>query len=242
MPFTREDAEKKCIDLQGKQYLEVKWRMVWFRENCSTGTIDTEEIAVDLDREVTVELFRWVDDPARPGKKKKEFYEKTARGYARFKATVTDGNGARATGTKSESAANFDDYIEKAETGAIGRALAALGYGTQFTGDELDEGKRIVDSPVSKDEQLNDLARPGPARMGNGHQDETGEPKQPDNLAQLVKNARTRAYKLGIKTQVEFETFCEEITGKKSGHVLVDIARINGELTEREKAASKGAA
>ncbi len=92
------------------------------------------------------------------------------------------------------------------------------------------------------DEQLHELTKPGPARMGNGHQDEPGEPKQSDNLTQLVKNARTRAYKLSIKTQVEFETFCEEITGKKSGHVLVDIARINGELTEREKAAAKGAA
>src|SRR5215469_11109700 len=113
MTFTREDAEKKCIDLQGKQYLEVKWRMVWFRENCPQGTIDTEELAVDLDREVMIELVRWVDDPARPGKKKKETYTKIAKGYARYRAVVTDGNGARATGTKSECAANFDDYIEK---------------------------------------------------------------------------------------------------------------------------------
>lgn len=167
MAFTREDAEKKCMDLGGKQYLEVKWRMVWFRETCPQGTIDTEEMAVDLDREVTVELFRWEDDPARPGKKKKVTYTKMAKGYARFRAVVTDGNGARATGTKSECAANFDDYIEKAETGAIGRALAALGYGTQFTGDELDEGKRIVDSPVqaangkSTDQALHDLGKPG---------------------------------------------------------------------------------
>jgi hypothetical protein len=31
-----------------------------------------------------------------------------------------------------EKAASFSDFLEKAETGAIGRALAALGYGTQF--------------------------------------------------------------------------------------------------------------
>ena len=31
-------------------------------------------------------------------------------------------------------------------SGAIGRALAMLGYGTQFTGDELNEEHRIVDA------------------------------------------------------------------------------------------------
>ena len=38
--------------------------------------------------------------------------------------------------------------MEKAETGSIGRALALLGYGTQFCADELDEGDRIVDAPA----------------------------------------------------------------------------------------------
>ena len=67
-----------------------------------------------------------------------------------FRAIVKDGQGGTATGTKSEKAASFPDFIEKAETGAIGRALAALGYGTQFTGDEWDEAHRIVDSPVDR--------------------------------------------------------------------------------------------
>jgi len=67
---------------------------------------------------------------------------------------VKDGQGGVATGTKSEKAASFPDFIEKAETGAIGRALAALGYGTQFTGDEWDEAHRIVDSPVDRQPAL----------------------------------------------------------------------------------------
>jgi hypothetical protein len=40
-----------------------------------------------------------------------------------------------ATGWGSETADDFEDYIEKAETKALGRALAALGYGTQFCED-----------------------------------------------------------------------------------------------------------
>jgi hypothetical protein len=125
-----------------KDYLPVQWRLVWFREQCPEGTIDTEEVLVDLDREVEEESFAWNAE-----KRRSEKVMKRAHGYARFRATVTDGKGGRATGTKSENAASFPDYIEKAETGAIGRALAALGYGTQFA-PEMDEAHRIVDAPV----------------------------------------------------------------------------------------------
>jgi hypothetical protein len=49
-----------------------------------------------------------------------------------FKATVTVPTGGKATGYGSETASDFPDFIEKAETKAIGRALNALGYGIQF--------------------------------------------------------------------------------------------------------------
>jgi len=52
-----------------------------------------------------------------------------------------------ATGTKFEDVKRFQDYIEKSETGAVGRALALCGYGTQFAV-EMDEGERLADSPV----------------------------------------------------------------------------------------------
>src|SRR5215212_10290184 len=48
-----------------------------------------------------------------------------------FKATVTVPTGGKATGYGSETASDFPDFIEKAETKAIGRALNALGYGAQ---------------------------------------------------------------------------------------------------------------
>lgn len=73
-----------------------------------------------------------------------------------FKATVTLANGARATGHGSEDPQGFREYIEKAETKAVGRALGMLGFGTQFCGDELDEGVRpdgraaLSDSPVQR--------------------------------------------------------------------------------------------
>jgi hypothetical protein len=127
-----------------KDYLPVQWRLVWFRSVCPEGTIDTQELEYELDREVEAETYVWNSE-----KRRSEKVIKKARGYARYRAVVTDGKGGRATGTKSENAANFADFGEKAETGAIGRALAALGYGTQFA-PELDEQHRIVDAPVER--------------------------------------------------------------------------------------------
>src|SRR5687767_6866850 len=54
-----------------------------------------------------------------------------------------------ATARKKETEAGFPDYIEKAETGAIGRALAMCGYGT-LQAPEFDEQERLADMPVEK--------------------------------------------------------------------------------------------
>jgi hypothetical protein len=54
-------------------------------------------------------------------------------------------------GRKTEYSERFLDFVEKAETGAIARALAVAGYGTEAALD-LDEGVeegRIADAPVS---------------------------------------------------------------------------------------------
>jgi hypothetical protein len=115
------------IDLNGKEYLPVAARVKWFRTIHPNGSIETTEVTVDLDRPF----------PKGNGK---------VYGYARFHATVRDADGhLLGQGTKTETAANFFDFVEKAETGAIGRALAASGFGTELDQD-LDEG-RIVDSP-----------------------------------------------------------------------------------------------
>lgn len=169
-------------------YLPVQFRLVWFRELCPGGTIDTEEIVVDLDREVTVEVYAWNQETRRSEK-----VLKTARGYARFKAVVTDGKGGRATGTGSECAADFSEFIEKAETKAVGRALAMLGYGTAFA-PELNEEHRIVDAPVertsNKDNARQPLASVKPsvhATHSSGSQDLDDAPASPQQLSSIQK-------------------------------------------------------
>jgi hypothetical protein len=67
------------------------------------------------------------------------------------RAEIRDETGrVLATAHKREDASHFADHLEKAEAGAIGRALSYVGYGTQFCADELDEGERIADSPQEK--------------------------------------------------------------------------------------------
>jgi hypothetical protein len=155
-----------------QDYLPVQWRLVWFRSVCPQGTIDTEEVFVDLDREVEAEAFVWNAE-----KRRSEKVVKQGKGYARFRAVVTDGKGGRATATGSEAAVDFPDYIEKAETKAVGRALAALGYGTQFA-PEFGENHRIVDAPVDFGHNA--------ANNGNGHapSGNNGSRPAPENEAE----------------------------------------------------------
>ena len=117
------NPSEHMMKLKGKDYLQVMWRLVWFREDKPLWSIDTAIQEADAD-------------------------------HAVFKAVICDENGAvKSTGHGSESKRDFGDYLEKAETKAVGRALAMLGYGTQFTAQELDEGEWIVDSPVDRSKQ-----------------------------------------------------------------------------------------
>ncbi|MFL5761724.1 MAG: hypothetical protein ACJ789_18600 [Thermomicrobiales bacterium] len=67
-----------------------------------------------------------------------------------FRARVALPGGGSATGWGSEAVDDFRDYLEKAETKALGRALAALGFGTQFCPDfEFGAAAgKIVDAPI----------------------------------------------------------------------------------------------
>ena len=75
-----------------------------------------------------------------------------------MKATIKNSDRRTiATARKKETEIGFPDYIEKAETGAIGRALAMCGYGT-LQAPEFDEGERIADSPIENNKGRLSLA------------------------------------------------------------------------------------
>ena len=75
-----------------------------------------------------------------------------------FKATVTLPTGGKATGYGSETAGDFGDFIEKAETKAIGRALNALGYGAHFS-----ENGEDVSGPATPPARHEPLPAPRPS-------------------------------------------------------------------------------
>ncbi len=166
------------IDLKGKKYLQVMHRLVWFREEHPDWNIDTQLTHYDPEAKQAI-----------------------------FTAKILDQNGVqKSSATGSETARDFADFIEKAETKAVGRALAMLGYGTQFA-PELEEGTRLADAPVpmprSVEEMMFKCAECGavlkPVKVGNktygvrewasGTEKEFGRAVCPDCRKKLKANA-----------------------------------------------------
>lgn len=117
---TPKGTELPLLSLRGKDYLQVAHRLVWFREEHPNWSIETEVKPNAADKS----CISW--------------------------ACIKDETGKiLSTSHKCENEKGFPDYIEKSETGAIGRALALVGYGTQFA-PELDEESRIVDAPIER--------------------------------------------------------------------------------------------
>ena len=177
-------------------YLEVKWRLVWFRERWPQGSIETDLVHHD------------------------------ERG-AIFKATVTmrtdEGKPlGSATGYGSETPGDFRDYLEKAETKAIGRALAAAGFGTQFAPELDGDSGRVVDAPVSRS------SRSGSASSGGSGDDES------------MATPRQRAFLNDMRNQVGMDTdslvaWCtdhgidrERLTRKQASQVIEYLKRLAG--------------
>lgn len=171
------NPNEHMMKLKGKDYLQVMWRLVWFREDHPDWSIDASIIEADAE-------------------------------HAVFKATICDENGTqKCSGHGSESKRDFGDYLEKAETKAVGRALAMLGYGTQFTATELDEGERIVDSPVDRMPRGSAEAAQEAGKKKLEEINQRMEEAAQKPAASPVRGPATEEQKAIIKAQADDETY-----------------------------------
>jgi hypothetical protein len=145
------DPTQYLSNFDGRDYLEVKWRLLWLRSQ-------------HPDARITTEIVQHNEEG----------------GFALFRAEVDVPDGGKATGWGSETVRDFHDYIEAAETKAIGRALAALGFGTQFCTDfDFSANARpgraqVVDAPVNLTEPRNIINRASSFIKSNGDQNKDG--------------------------------------------------------------------
>lgn len=112
-----EFVKKGLIRVSGGQmYLKAPYRVLWMRSEHKDWSIVTSIEFAD--------------------------YEK---GFAVVRAVIMDGEGRILATAHSEESRGKLPYVRKAETGAISRALALCGYGTQFG--ELDDDERTDSLP-----------------------------------------------------------------------------------------------
>lgn len=157
------NPNEHLLKIQGKEYLPVRWRLVWFHD-ATTSKAGYVTVELEHDRQNGFAKFftiAWDGDGD-------EWRHTNIRGVE------VDVCGRVATGEGSETRADFNDYYEKAATKALGRALAGLSFGTQFA-PEMDEKQRVADSPVERH----------PAQQG---QQRSAQPRQAPMLAEVPKS------------------------------------------------------
>lgn len=120
------DVSRFVMNFKGKEYLTVAGRLLLFRAAHPDWTIKTQLVAFRLQPEVNLPPF------------------------ALFRAEILSEDGRLiASAHKFEDVKGFPEFLEKGETGSIGRALAMAGFGAESS-DEFEETGKVVDGPTSE--------------------------------------------------------------------------------------------
>lgn len=192
--------------VDGSAYLEVKWRLVWLRENHPDARLETTLV-------------------------------ESTRDHSIFRAEVQIPGSGSATGFGSEFREHFANYVEAAETKAIGRALAALGFGTQFAADlGTDQGEfgrsdasvpaqQLDNEPVS----INSLAASSAA-------DSTD--RQRKLIAILKDQLSLSAEDLGEIATDHLGTNVTQLTRKDASSLITELQRRKNEQGAQRQEAS----
>lgn len=158
------DIKARMIKVQGgRWYLPVASRLIWFRRDHPDWGIVTDPLEINH-----------------------------KDNWAVFRTSIFTADGRLvSTGTKKEDLRGFGDWLEKAETGSVGRALSMLGYSTE-NDHELAEAV-TVDSPSRNVAPPKGTPRPaGPVPpVQRPPVQRSAQPRPPANLPVRDLNADT---------------------------------------------------
>jgi hypothetical protein len=148
-------------------------------------------------------------------------------GYARYRANIFDETGRLiGTGTKTEWSERFMDFAEKAETGAIARALAVCGYGTEAALD-MDEGleqDRIADAPVTTNRPITITASNVPGLVQGGRSTNITN-AQLNEIAYFSRTLKLRSGLLSIIESATGKTVPSPRAGTHPGVALLEVVQ-----------------
>ncbi len=198
-------------------YLDVKYRLLWFRLHRPNGKIDTEIVKVDdKSAVVSCKLYENKADPA-------EQYV------------------ARSCAQRFVSEEKFGDrYLEIAETAALGRVLAAAGYGTQFCGSADMLSGIIADAPLDMAQMEDADLAPVAGSSHVVHQintdPQTGEVLPTHRTVSPVQHTATPVQNTAAPVQTPapvpqrttLEDYLNTMTIEEAKEVLVDFGRYSG--------------
>lgn len=194
-------------------FLEVKYRILWFRLHRPNGKIETEVLSV-TDQAAVVRCRVYTDKDDAP---------------ERFIA--------QACAQRFRTADEFGDrFLEIAETAAIGRALASAGYGTQFCApNDLLSGV-IPDAPVQVAEEnagsmvhtLHEVKTGAEAPV----QEETTPPASVEKAPEAELPVASPQPAPPKKSPQTIEEYLETMTVDEAKKVTVDFGRYAGSTLE----------
>ena len=180
-------------------YLDVKYRLLWFRLHRPLGKISSEIVSVnEKSAIVTCRLYADRGDPA-----DQYLAQSSAQ---RFASTEKYG----------------DRYLEIAETAAIGRVLAAAGYGTQFCGATDMLSDVIADAPIESMNKEDDVP---PDESGSQVVHQTrAQPSQVEEQRPTVNQNQVRKH----GNPMTLEDYLNSMTLEEAKNVKVDCGYNSG--------------
>ena len=154
-------------------YLDVKYRLLWFRLHRPQGKIVPEIVHVD-EKSAVVSCKLYED-----------------------KADAADQFLAQASAQRFCSEEKYGDrYLEIAETAAIGRVLAAAGYGTQFCGNTDMLSGIIADAPITMPQPAPASVTPSPKPISTTQPPQQTTPRSLDDYLNTMTLEDAKAVKV----------------------------------------------